>query len=262
MHKAGRIVAVAAVAAGVLAVASSRVGAAETTQAKARPIRVVILVGGHGYDHKNFDKAWGGHDDIQCEIWKAKPYAVFDDLAKFKYDVILMYNLTSGITEKQKANFLALLKRGVGLVVWHHALANCQKWPEFEKIAGGKFWLAPGTRADGTKVPRSGTGWGDVKMHVARADHPVTKGMKDFVIYDEPYNRQTFVKGIEVLVTTDHPKSDKTVAWAHTYSNARVFGFQSGHDARAWKVPGFQRLLANGIRWVARRLGAKPKPKT
>lgn len=225
-------------------------------QPKAGPIRVVILVGGHGYDQKNFEAAWGGHDDIRCEIWKPKPYTVFDDIAKFDYDVILMYNLTSGITDKQKANFLALLKRGVGLIVWHHALANCQNWPEFERIAGCKFWLGPGERS-GKQVGRSGTGFGQLKMHIADPNHPITKGMKDFEIYDETYNKQTFIEGIDVLVTTDHAKSDKQIAWALKYSGARVFGCQSGHDAKAWKNPGFQRLLANGIRWVARRIGTE-----
>ena len=31
-------------------------------------------------------------------------------------------------------NFLQLLDQGVGLVVWHHALANCQDLPEFERL--------------------------------------------------------------------------------------------------------------------------------
>lgn len=218
------------------------------------PIQVVILVGGHGYDEKEFPQAWGSHEDIQCEIWKGQPYTVFDDLEKFKYDVILMYNLTSGITDRQKENFLKLLERGVGLVVWHHSLANCQNWPEFEKIAGGKFWLRPGMR-NGKKVGRSGTGSDRFKMKIADPDHPITKGLKPFEIQDESYNKQTFVEGIRVLVTTDHPKSDRPIAWAHDYSGARVFGYQSGHDARAWSQPGHRHLMANGIRWVARRLG-------
>ena len=225
-----------------------------------KPIKVVILVGGHGYDKGPFPQAWGGHADIQCEIWKGKPYTVFDDLDKFTYDVILMYNLSSGITDKQKANFLTLLKRGVGVVVWHHALANCQNWPEFEKIAGCKFWMRPGKK-DGKPVGNSGTGHAKYKMHIADAAHPITKGMADFEIQDESYNKQTFVKGIRVLVTTDHPKSDKPIAWVVKYSGSRVFGYQSGHDVKAWANPNFRRLLGNGIRWVARRLGP-PDEKT
>jgi len=227
------------------------------TQPKAKPVKVVIIVGGHGYDKKAFPKAWGGHEDIQCEIWKGKPYTVFDDISKFEYDVILMYNLSSGITDKQKANFLKLLEKGVGLIVWHHALANCQNWPEFEKIAGCKFWMRPGVRADGTKVGRSGTGHARYKMHVADTDHPITKGLKDFEIQDESYNKQTFVKGIRVLVTTQHPRSDKQIAWVNKYSGARIFGYQSGHDVRAWTNPGHRHLLGNGIRWAAGRIGDK-----
>ena len=258
MSKTVRIIA-AIVFAATIAVVSSPCISAEAKPA-VKPLKVVILVGGHGYDKANFSKAWGGHEDIQCEVWKGKPYTLFDDIDKFKYDVVLMFNLSSGITDKQKANFQALLKKGLGVVVWHHALANCQDWPEFEKIAGCKFWMKAGQK-DGKKIGRSGTGHDRYKMHIADPTHPITKGMKDFEIQDESYNKQTFAKGIHVLVTTDHPKSDKAIAWTVNYKGARVFGYQGGHDAKAWTNPGHRQLLGNGIRWVAGRLGAE-KPKS
>ncbi len=267
MRKAIGIVAILVLVVSVVGWLSSALGAeAEKAEAKpapaakpkAKPIKVVILVGGHGYDKKTFPKAWGGHDDIKCEVWKGKPYTVFDDISKFKYDVIIMFNMSGGMTDKQKANFLELLKKGTGLIVWHHALANCQDWPEFEKIAGCKFWLKAGEK-DGKKIGKSAAGHGPgmMKMHIADPKHAITKGMKDFEIKDEWYGKQTFVKGINVLVTTDEPKSDKNIAWTHKYSGARVFGFQSGHDVKAWANPGHRQLLAGGIRWVAGRLGAK-----
>lgn len=227
---------------------------AEEKKAKGK-IKVVILVGGHGYDESGFAQLWSSFDDVASEVWKGDPYTAFDDIGDFKYDVIVMYNLSSGITDKQKQNFLELLDRGVGLVVWHHALANCQDWPEFEKIAGGRFWLKPREQG-GVEIPRSGTGFGKVKMHIEDTDHPITKGMTDFEIEDEPYNRQTFRDDIHVLVTGDHPKSDKQIAWVHKYGKARVLGYQSGHDARAWTNKSFRRLMARGIRWVAGRLAA------
>ena len=213
-------------------------------------IKVVILVGGHGFDQATFDKFWSGYGDIDSRIWKGSPYTAFDDISQFKDDVIVMYNLSSGMTEKQKQNFLKLLERGVGLVVWHHALANCQDWPEFEKITGAKFWLKPGER-NGTQIARSGTGGGKVKCHIEDPSHPVTKGISDFEIADETYNHQTFCDGIHVLVTTDHPRSDKTIAWVQQYGKARVFGYQSGHDAKAWNNDGFRRLMAQGILWAS-----------
>lgn len=217
------------------------------------PIKVVIVVGGHGYDTDRFHEAWGGHPDIACTVREGEPYSLFDDIEDFDYDVILMYNFSSGITDEQKANFLTLLEKGVGLVVWHHALANCQNWPEFEKIAGCRFWLEDGVQ-NGREVKRGSTGFARMKMEIVAPNHPITKGMTAFEIDDETYSGQTFAKGIQVLVATDHPQSDRAIAWAHPYSSARVFGFQGGHDPRAWTNPGHRRLLSNGIRWVAGRL--------
>jgi type 1 glutamine amidotransferase len=237
-----------------LALASSALAAdGEKPAPSHAKIKVLILVGGHEFDQASFDKFWSGYDDIDSRIWKGSPYTAFDDISQFKEDVIVMYNLSSGMTEKQKQNFLKLLERGVGLVVWHHALANCQDWPEFEKIAGAKFWLNPGER-NGVQIARSGTGGGKVKMHIEDPNHPITKGMSDFEVADETYNHQTFCDGIHVLVSTDHPQSDKTIAWVHRYGKARVFGCQSGHDAKVWTNDSFRRLMAQGIRWAGSRL--------
>ena len=63
-----------------------------------------------------------------------------------------------------------------------------------------------------------------------------------------------------MLVSTDHPRSDKTIAWVHQYGKARVFGYQSGHDAKVWTDDSFRRLMAQGIRWASGRLpGAEKK---
>jgi type 1 glutamine amidotransferase len=222
----------------------------EKTEGK---IQVLILVGGHGYDERGFTQLWNGFGDIASEVWNGDPYTAFDDITEFRYDVIVMYNLSSGITDTQKQNFLKLLDKGVGLVVWHHALANCQDWPEFERIAGAKFWLQQGKR-NGVEVPRSGTGFGRIRIHIEDPDHVITKGMTDFEIEDEPYNHQTFCDDIHVLVTADHPSSDKQIAWVHNYAKARVLGLQSGHDARAWTNKSFRQFMAQGIRWAAGRL--------
>lgn len=232
---------------------SARAADAEKAAPANAKTNVLILVGGHGFDQTSFDKFWSGYDDIDSRIWQGSPYTAFDDISQFKADAIVMYNLSSGMTEKQKENFLKLLEGGVGLVVWHHALANCQDWPEFENIAGAKFWLQPGER-NGVQVARSGTGGGKVKLHIENPNHPITKGLSDFEITDEPYNGQTFCDQIHVLVSTDHPQSDKAIAWTNRYGKARVFGYQSGHDAKVWTNDSFRRLMAQGIRWVAGRL--------
>jgi type 1 glutamine amidotransferase len=249
------------VALGCILTAEGTLSATEAEKASPdhAKIRVVILVGGHPFDQDAFDRFWKGYDGFTCEVWKGSPYSIFDDISRFDYDAMVFYNMCDGITDAQKKNFQTLLDRGVGVVVWHHALADCQDWPQFEKIAGARFWTAPGER-DGVKVPQSGVGFGKIRLHIEDPKHPITAGMADFEIEDEAYNHQTFWDGIHVLVTADHPSSDRPIAWVHRCSKARVFGCQSGHDAKVWTNESFQRLMAQSIRWVAGRLPDADQP--
>jgi opacity protein-like surface antigen len=142
----------------VLMAAGSAYAAEAEKPASAKKVKVLVLVGGHGFDQASFDKFWSGLEDIDSHIWKGNPYTAFDDVSQFHDDVIVMYN------------------------------------------------------------------------------------------------HQTFCEGIHVLISTDHPRSDKTIAWVHPYGKARVFGYQSGHDAKVWTDANFQRLMAQGMRWASGRV--------
>jgi len=56
----------------------------------------------------------------------------------------------------------------------------------------------------------------------------------------------------EILLTTDHPKSMKVLAWVRRYQKSRVFCFQSGHDPQAWRNQNFVTVLQRGIQWCAK----------
>jgi type 1 glutamine amidotransferase len=60
-------------------------------------------------------------------------------------------------------------------------------------------------------------------------------------------------EGSEVLLTTDHPKSMKTLGWARQYKQSRVFCLESGHDNQTWADPSFREVLRRGLLWCARR---------
>ena len=137
-------------------------------------------------------------------------------------------------------------------MVLHHALANYQAWPEFERIAGGKFLLAPETK-DGATTPASGTGGGELNIHVVSKDHPVTAGMDDFKLQDEYYNKCRVSPDAALLLTTDNPGNQREVAWCHDYRKSRVAYIMSGHDQKVYDHPSYRRLLANALRWAARK---------
>ena len=115
-------------------------------------------------------------------------------------------------------------------------------------------------RRGGTPVGTAAiTGGGKLKMHIEDSNHPITKGISDFELADETYNHQTFYDGIHVLVSTGYPRSDKTIAWVHQYGKARVFGYQSGHDAKVWTNDSFRHLMGQGIHWASGRLPGAEK---
>jgi type 1 glutamine amidotransferase len=58
----------------------------------------------------------------------------------------------------------------------------------------------------------------------------------------------------EVLLTTDNPRSMKTLAWTRQYKKARVFCYQAGHDNQTYTDPNFRRIVSQGIKWLARKI--------
>jgi hypothetical protein len=248
---------VAALAAGLLGLAcnglrgSEGAGPAEATN---QPIRAVVVTGGHGFDPKAFPKLFEGHADIVCEF---KPQTddseIFEDVSGWPYDVVVLYNMTQKISEKRQQNFLGLLGRGVGLVVLHHAVAAFQDWPEFEKIIGTKYYLK-NTVVDGVTHPRGAYREGvDLTIHPEDAEHPITKGLADFVVHDEGYRNQTYAEDNHLLLSTDNPVSEKQVGWVRTYKNARVFCTTIGHGPQAFTSEPFRRVVARAIRWTVKR---------
>jgi type 1 glutamine amidotransferase len=249
MFRISRLLVLAS-AAGLLLFAIAAQAADQTAAPK--KIRVALITGGHGFDAKALPKIYEGVADLAVDLRMDKdPNAIFDNIEDWKYDVIVLYNFANKITDQQKKNFVKLLDKGVGLFVWHHAFAAYPNWPEFEQLAGVKFWLGPG-ESNGVKIPGSGARGGvKLKIHIEDPNHPVTKGMSDFDVVDEPYIKQTWAKDDKVLATTENPASDKNIAIVRQQGAARVFALQLGHDAQVWNNPGFRQLWAQGVRWAA-----------
>jgi len=233
-------------------------------------IRAVIVVGGHGYDKKHFSAMFEAMKDLDFEIRpaqeKGKPH-LFDDVSDFPYDVILLYNMNNKLTAAQGANFLKLLDKGVGLMVLHHAICGFQDWPGWPDLIGARYFLKNEMFRGAQGVRSIWKDDVDLKMHVEDANHPITRGLKDYDICDETYGKWRFLPGNHLLVSTKHERSNKQIAWVRPQPNRRVFCMQSGHGANAWKNAGFRHLLSQGIRWVAGRLGdnektPNPKAKT
>jgi len=224
--------------------------------ATAKKIRVIVVTGGHDFDHDPFFAMLRQCPKLEVTEAVQKDHSeLFEDISNWNYDVIVLYNMTQNISPKRQDNFVALLKdKGVGLVAMHHAVGAFQEWDDYRVIIGAKYPLKP-QEIDGVHF-ETATYQHDVDLSVKVADpkYPITRGLKDFEIHDEGYKGCWFAKDNHILLMVDHPASDKTVAWTRTFGKARVFSIMLGHDAKAYANPSLGQLLMRGMCWSAGQL--------
>ena len=218
-------------------------------------LKVVVVTGGHGFEHDPFFEMFGKMDTIEYVEAEQKDHSeLFEDISGWDYDVIVFYNMTQNISPKRRKNFIELLGRGIGVVALHHTMGAYQQWPQFKKIIGTKYYLNETVEDGVTHGKGSFKHDVDISVHVANKRHPITKGLGDFTIHDETYKNCWFDEKNRVLLTTDHPTSDKTIGWVRRYRKAKVCTIQLGHDSKAYANSNYSQLVERAILWTAGKL--------
>lgn len=217
-------------------------------------LKVLLVTGGHGFATNHFFRVFAENSEIAFTnvIQSAASSTVYDRADLLSYDCVVLYDMVQNITEAQKARFLSLFDKGVGLVVTHHALVSYQGWPEFERIIGGTYPESQDKK--GKVTPELGYEH-DVELPVVivAKDHPITAGLKDFTLTDEIYWGFRTRADVTPLLTTTHAKSGKPLAWFRSEKNSRVVYLQSGHGPSAYQNPNYRQFLAQSIRWASKR---------
>ena len=220
-------------------------------------IRVLFVIGGHGFDEKAMYAMLDSFEDITYDIAEMpKALDLYRPGLEKKYDCLVKYDSYSfPYTKEQTDNFKKLLEEGIGLVVLHHSVWGFNGWDEFAKITGGQCFFKDGHVFDGVTYTTS-TWDHDQTMQVTVADrnHPITKGTDDFTITDETYGKAYIHPDAHILLTTDHPKSTKEIAWTMKYGKSPVFTTMLGHDAQAYNNPNFSRTVHQAIQWTVGEL--------
>ena len=208
--------------------------------------RLLIITGGHEFEREAFFNIFDKVPDVTYqELVHPEANQIFDTNLIDSFDVLLFYDMVQEIEDAQKAAFINILKEGKGLVFLHHSLASYQEWDEFEKIIGGRYIL--------TNINQdSSTYRHDVNLPVTVVDknHPITKGMDDFVIHDEAYGNFKVLPTVHPLLQTMHPESGKIIGWSNNYGKSRIVYLQLGHDHYAYENPNYRLLIKQALEWV------------
>ena len=208
--------------------------------------RVMVVTGGHDFDHKPFTAMFNSMKINWQEIEQPRANDMIAADSTSQFDVLVFYDMYPDLTDAQKAGYLRLLQQGKGMVFLHHALVSYQEWPKFEKIIGGKYIQTAGPGETASTYQHDVT----VNLHVLDKTHPVTAGLDDFELFDEVYGDFRVLPYITPLLTTDNPQSSPVIGWVHQYENSRIVFIQPGHGREAYENPNFRRLLYQAIKWA------------
>lgn len=212
----------------------------------AAKMKVLVVTGGHDYDTTAFNALWNGLPDVEW-THRALPFGheVFES-PDLPFDILVFYNHQdpgARLTQRHKDNFQAMLDRGLGLFVFHHASAAYPFWPEFEAVAGVKYRSANyytdslSTYKHDQTIPCS-----------TLAGHPLSTGMpKTFTVTDEMYFKMAFAVDNRLLLTTSYAGAQGPMAWTRTRKKSRIFTTLLGHGPGVFSQPPFRQMLINGL---------------
>ena len=220
-------------------------------EAKAR-IRILVITGGHSYDKPSFDAMLGSlGKNITSQI--AELPAAYDQFLpenRKNYDVLVFYHMWQKSTPGQEKIFADCIREGKPVVALHHSICAFDAWPEYWKIIGGKYVHQP-TIIDGKEYAKCSYIHDlHFKAVVADKKHAVTKGVKDFDLFDETYKGYYISADVHPLLTTNEVSSNSVIGWTHQYGKARVVTLQSGHDTPTFQNESFRKLLKQAIEWT------------
>lgn len=208
-------------------------------------VRTLVIAGGHEHETSFYSL----FDDMG-RVAVASSDTAFQHDIRDRYDVLVLYDFTRDLDEGRRKNLRAFVEAGKGVVVLHHALLDHQTWPWwYDEVVGGHYRLGPEGN-DPASVAREGR-----ELSVTPAEpHPITAGIGPFRILDETYQRMRLSPRNRPLLTTDHPESDRLLAWVGPCATSRVVAIQLGHGPSAFGNPSYRALVHNAILWAAGRL--------
>ena len=100
------------------------------------------------------------------------------------------------------------------------------------------------------------------KVRVVNAKHPITQGIKDFMVNDEqhyvhydkdPKNILLEAENVDGL-TFQNLGSKSVAGWAYDYSNGRVVFTSVGHTIHALWAPEYLKLQRRAVRWLLKEI--------
>lgn len=241
------------------------------------PRRVLIFSRTSGFRHASIEtgvaalRRVGEATGAYTADW-TEDQAVFTAGNLARYDAIVFLSTTGNIFDlvEQRADLLAFVEGGKGIVGIHAATDTCYNWPVWGEMFGGYFDGHPWNAGS------------NVGLHIHEPDHPINAGFGGAPrhrITDEiyqlrpPYSRETHrvIVGLDIWETDfsspgiaagiRRTDGDFAISQLRRYGAGRVFYCSLGHNHHVfWTREILAHYLA-GLQWALGDLEADATPR-
>jgi len=241
----------AGLAAGLLAL----MACAEAQEPPAK-LRAVLWVGGFAHDFDAFATVTQEFlpQRTPVELKVVRDGAFLDAPEADQLAVIVMnhcFEKAEGVlTDGQKQKLLDLVRNGVGVVAIHASYYSFLDWDAVHDLYGARF---------------TQHGSSDINVDVRFVDrsHPITRDLPEtFRVRTELYESTPLAEDCHVLAMAkeEGKQQEHPSVWTRDYGKGRVVTILPAHWPEAYKLPEFQQLIANSVRWAAGENGTEAFP--
>jgi type 1 glutamine amidotransferase len=156
----------------------------------------------------------------------------------------------SWITHEQGAAIKNFVQSGGALYALHNSSHISLSSPEYHEVMGGAYIDHPPLRP--------------FKVSVVNKDHPITRGVQDFIVNDEQHYvtydkdpkhiflRSENIDGLREVYEGKDLGATSIAGWAYDYGKGRVAFTAVGHTLHAMWQPEHYKLQKNAVRWLLR----------
>jgi len=153
------------------------------------------------------------------------------------------------ITPAQGAAVKEFVSKGGAVLFYHNVTYISPHNQDFRDVLGAVTHGHPPARP--------------YKVRVVNPDHPVTRGVRDFVVFDEQHfltfekdPKSVLLRSVNEKGLTYQTYGDSCEAgWAFDYGKGRVCYLAPGHTISALWNPEYEKLQQNAVRWLLRQKG-------
>jgi len=156
----------------------------------------------------------------------------------------------SWITQEQGAAIKDFVQAGGGLYALHNSSHISLSSPDYREVMGGAYINHPPLRP--------------FKVSVVNKDHPITRGVQDFMVNDEQHYvtydkdpkyvllQSENIDGTPNIFAGKDLGTTAVAGWAYDFGKGRVVFTAVGHTVHALWQPEYFKLQKNAVRWLLR----------